>query len=240
MHLCEEGVDTGRDASGGERFDELRLTAACAGPATWELKTVGDVEDDRDAKRSQNRERTHVDDEVVVSEADASLGDEDTSVPRGCDLVDDVVNITWGKKLTLLHIDRAAGFGGSDDQVGLTRQESRDLKNIGDLAHRDGLMTLVNIGKNREPELVLDAFQHGESRCHARAAKRHSRGSVGFVERRLEDQRDVVLCGNLPDGMGRLEGVSLTLDDARSGNEHERMPFAERHVTYSYLTHGSL
>ena len=55
--------------------------AVTPSPRTGQLQTVGDVVDNGITERAQHRERPHVDNEVVVTEAESTLGQNDV---RGC------------------------------------------------------------------------------------------------------------------------------------------------------------
>ena len=85
---------------------------------------------------------------------------------------------------------------------------------------------------------MLNPREDCQSLVEAWSSKRPDGSPVGFVKGRLENKGDVVPRSHLTDGLRHLEGVSLTFDDARSGDERERLLVAERHATYSYLTHG--
>ena len=81
VHFHEHAVDAGGDAGRGHRLDELRLAGGDAVAGAGQLQAVRHVVDDRIAERAQHRERAHVDDQVVVAEAEAALGDDDAA---GC------------------------------------------------------------------------------------------------------------------------------------------------------------
>ena len=80
VHFEEHAVDAGADAGAGERLDVLSQAGGDAVAAAGQLQAVRDVEDDRRAQPAHHRKRAHVDDEVVVAEREAALGDEDAVV----------------------------------------------------------------------------------------------------------------------------------------------------------------
>ena len=80
VHLEEHAVDAGRDAGRRQRLDVLRQAGRDAVAAARQLQAVRDVEHHRHALLAHDRERAHVDDEVVVAEARAALGDDDARV----------------------------------------------------------------------------------------------------------------------------------------------------------------
>src|SRR4249920_2869070 len=81
-HAVHAGADSGRR----QRLDVLRLARGDAVATARQLQAVSDVEDDGNAHLSDHRKRTHVDDQVVVPEAGAPLGDEYAQVARVDDL----------------------------------------------------------------------------------------------------------------------------------------------------------
>ena len=80
MDFHEHAVDAGGDAGRGHRLDELRLARRDAVARARQLQAVRDVVDDGIAERAHDRKRAHVDDEVVVAEAEAALGDDDAVI----------------------------------------------------------------------------------------------------------------------------------------------------------------
>jgi hypothetical protein len=63
----------------------------------------------------------------VIAEADAAFGHDDVPVALRCDLGDRVAHVVGGEELPLLDIHCPAGARRRDEQIGLPRQESRDL-----------------------------------------------------------------------------------------------------------------
>ena len=82
MDFHEHAVHAGADAGAGHRLDELRLAGRDAVAGARELQAVRDVVDDGVAERPQDRKRAHVDDQVVVAEAEAALGDDHVACCR--------------------------------------------------------------------------------------------------------------------------------------------------------------
>ena len=110
------------------------------------------------------------------------------------------------------------------DQIGLARQERRNLQDVNDLGDRRGL---------RRPRGCRSgsARRRVASRAPARADLRPGRGrgttarrAVGLVVRRLEDERHAGARARYRERQRRLDGVRLALDDARPGDEHQRPP----------------
>ena len=119
--------------------NELRLAAADAVGRRGLLDGVGGVEDDG-REPAHDGERAEIDDEVVVAEGGAALGEEDALVAGGANFLDAVAHVPGRDELAFLDVDGAAGFAGGDEQVGLTAEERGNLEDIdgfgGDFAVR--------------------------------------------------------------------------------------------------------
>ena len=92
--------------------------------AARQLQAVRDVEHDRHAQLAHHRKRAHVDDEVVVAEAGAALGDEHARVAGVDDLRDRVLHVVGREELALLDVDDAAGLRRGDEQIGLPQRNA--------------------------------------------------------------------------------------------------------------------
>jgi len=79
---------------------------------------MGGVEDDR-GEDAHDRQGTHVDDKVVVTEAGSAFSEADTIVARLFDFLNRMTHVCWGDELTLFYIDSSAcscgGFGCGDE-----------------------------------------------------------------------------------------------------------------------------
>jgi len=231
VDLHEHAVDAGADARARHRLDELRLAGGDAVAAARQLQAVGDVVDHRIPEPAQDRERAHVDHQVVVAEAEAALGDDHAGVARRGDLLDRVPHVERREKLSLLHVHRAAGRGGGGEQIGLPRQERRDLQDVGDLGRGRRLRRLVNVGEDRHAGSLADAAEHAQPFGEPGAAERRARGAVRLVVRRLEHERDAGAAGDVAERERRVDRVRFAFDHARAGDEHQRRP-ADAHAAH--------
>ena len=93
-----------------ERLDVFGLAGRDAVAAARQLQAVRRIVDHRVAERAQHRERAHVDDQVVVAEAEAALGDEHLRVARFDDLRNRVLHVGRREELPLLDVDHPAGL----------------------------------------------------------------------------------------------------------------------------------
>ena len=173
VHLEKHAVDAGGDARRCQRLDVLRQARRHAVAAARQLQAVRDVEDDRDAQLAHDRKRAHVHDEVVIAEARAALGHDDARVARLDDLGDRVLHVVGREELALLDVDDAAGLRGGRDEVGLPREERRNLQHVGDVGGRRAPATAswmsVRIGTS---SCDLIAARMRKPLVEARAAER--------------------------------------------------------------------
>ena len=181
-----------RDADGHSRArqdrDELAFAAARIATATRLLHRVRRVEHDRRAEALHDRDRAHVGDERVVAEAGAALAGHDVRVTGAGDLGDHVLHVPRRQKLTLLDVDRLAGFGGGDQQIGLAAEEGRNLQDVHDFGDFGALLGQVHVGDDRHADLFADFFEDGRCCIKARAAFGREAGAVGFVEAGFVDE----------------------------------------------------
>src|SRR4029453_19329139 len=118
------------NASGGKRVDVLCEAGGDAVTGAGEVEGVGGGEHDYQALLAHDRERSHVDDQVVVTEACSALGHHDTGIACIPYFGDCMADIVWRKKLSLLDIDDTSGFRCGDEQIGLPAGESRNLQHV--------------------------------------------------------------------------------------------------------------
>ena len=216
----EDAVDAGGNGGAREYGDELRLAAGDAIGSRWCLHGVRAVEDDG-GECAHDGERAHVDDEIVIAEAGAALGEKDAGVAGGGDLLNGVLHVLGCDELSLLHVDGATGFSGGDQQVGLAAEEGRNLKDIAGLGCRAAVLRLVHVGEDGEVRLSGDAAQDARAFGEAGTAEAGDRGAIGLVIGSLEDVGDAEVAGDALNGIGHEARVLLAFDDARAGDEEE-------------------
>ena len=160
-------------------------------------------------------------------------------LPAADDLRHRVAHVVGREELALLDVHDAAGLGRRDEQVGLPRQERRDLQHVGDLGRRRRL---------RRPR----GCRSGSARrCVALMAARIRRPSSRPGPRndvpdvRLALSYDALKMKGTParramaaSSPAEVGGVLLALDDAGPRDEHERAPAAEGDVADGDRIHG--
>src|SRR4029077_2314613 len=130
----------------------------------------GRVENDR-RELAHDGERTHVDNQVVVAEAGAALGDEDALVARGVALVDRMLHVPGRDELALFDVDHALAERRGDDQVGLAAEEGGNLEDVGDLGHGGDVGGFVYVGENGNADFVFDFLQDAKAFFQAGATE---------------------------------------------------------------------
>ena len=198
-----------------------------SGPAcaARELHRVGRVEHDRVAERPHDRQPAEVDDQVVVAEARAALGQEHVArcpTPR-----------TFS---TTLAMSRGATnwpfftFTGRPlararhDQVGLAAEERGDLEHVEHLGGGGDLGDVVHVGEYRETGLLLDLPEDPEPLDEARPPIGVDRGPVGLVVGRLVDERHTRVRGRPLQALRDHQRVLLVLDCAGAADQGQRRP----------------
>ena len=103
------------------------------------------------------------------------------------DFANSGAHIPRREKLALLDIHHAAGTRRRDQQVGLAREQRRDLQDIDDFRGRRGLRRFMDVGQDRQPGRVLDASEDAQAFVETGSAKALDTGAIRLVERRFED-----------------------------------------------------
>ena len=111
-----------------------------------------------------------------------------------------------GEKLALLHVDRLAGRGGGEQQVGLAAEVGGYLQDIADCGDGCALVALVDIGHAGQAVVFFNEGVEGETSFKAGAASSGDGGAVGLVEGALEDEVQF--------GVARAEGDQFLGDGA--------------------------
>ena len=163
----EEAVDAGGDSGAGEQRNELRLAAADAVGRRGLLHGVGAVKDDG-RERAHDGERAEIDDQIVVAEAGAALGEEDALVAGGADLFDGVAHVPGGDELAFLDVDGAAGFAGGDEQIGLAAEEGGNLEDVDGFGGDFAVGGLVDVGEDGKAGVLGEAAEDARAFCRGR------------------------------------------------------------------------
>lgn len=220
VDFAEEAVDAVGGGGAGEGDDVVAVAAGFSAEG-GDLDGVGGVEDDGVAELAEEGEAAEVDDEVVVAEGGAALGEPEVAVAGGLGLVDDVAHVLRGHELGLLDVQRFARARGGDDEVGLSREEGGDLDHVQHLGGGGGLLRAVDVAEHTDADLALDLGEDAQALGESRAAVGGKRGAVGLVVAGLEHEIHRQPGAHVAQLAGDVQGERLAFDDAGSGDEDE-------------------
>src|SRR5438445_13882223 len=121
------------------------------------------------SKFPHDRERTHVDDEIVVSETRASLGDEDFVISRRMALLDHVLHVPRRHELALLDVHHAFAHGRGYHQIRLPAKKRGNLQYIdfGNLWH---IVLFMHLRETRHLHVVFHFLQNAYTLSESRYA----------------------------------------------------------------------
>src|SRR4051812_14761211 len=97
-------------------------------------------------KSAHDRQRSHVNDQVVVSETGSAFGEKDAVIASGTALFNGVLHVPRRDKLPFLDVDGSLAERGSSDQICLAAQKGRNLKHIRDFRHLRYIAGLMHVG----------------------------------------------------------------------------------------------
>src|SRR6266446_528553 len=107
MDLHENCINAASNSRAREWFDVLRQSSRCMAQTTRQLQRMRDVENDRHAETAHNRKRSHIDNQVVVAEAHASLSQHQSLAPGVLRFLNNVPGVLRRKELALFDVYRA-------------------------------------------------------------------------------------------------------------------------------------
>ena len=112
----------------------LAVADGFAVAGTRPLHAVGAVHDDRRDDAEHVGDIAEIDNKIVIAETVAALGEPHIGGTALTGFLDRIAHVGTGEKLGFLDVHGLARLGGSNDEVGLTAEESRNLNDINDLA----------------------------------------------------------------------------------------------------------
>ncbi len=125
------------------------------------------------------------------------------------------------QELGLLDVDDRACLGHGDHQVGLARQEGRQLDDVADFGDHGSLRRLVDVGDQRHVEGLLDLFEDAHALFQAGATVGGHRRAVGLVEAGLEHVGDAELVGHPHVFFADLEGHVARFQHVHAAEQDE-------------------
>src|SRR6185369_5205052 len=222
MRFHEHARHAGADRGPREHRNVLALPAARGALAARQLYRMRGIEHHGAAGLAHDGEPAHVDDQVLVAEAEAALAHQYLLVAGALRLFDHVLHLPRREKLALLDVERLALLRGVADEIGLPAQESGRLHHVHHGSHfREGRV-LMHVRENGDADLLLDLGEDAQAFFHSRTPVALARGAVRLVEGALEDVRDAEPGGVLFELARHVEAELLGFQRVRSGNEEER------------------
>src|SRR5271165_164990 len=220
--LDKDPVGARRERGPCERKRELALPSALSPRGPRELHAVGRVKNGRIPAPAHDRERAHVDDEVLVAEGRAALRLPYLRRPAPLQLCGHVRHLPGGEELALLHVDRATRRRRRQQEVRLPAQESGDLEDVAHLGDGTDLRDLVDIREHREPVLLADEREQRQALPQAGPPRAGDRRPVRLVERPLEHDRQLpVPPAERGEPLGHRAAHALALEGARARYQEE-------------------
>lgn len=156
MNFHENAVDAGTGSSTGQITNELALTGRFGTGTARQLNAVGRIKDDRIAEAAHNREGTHVDDQVMIAQADASFGEHDIFITRMDNLIDDILHVFRCQKLAFFYVDAFTRCSSGFDQIRLPAEKGRNLDDIQDFSGRFHLVDFVDVTDDGNLKFLFD------------------------------------------------------------------------------------
>ena len=220
VDLNEETVDAGGDGSARHQGNEFRLATTDAVGGRGLLHGVGGIKNDR-REAAHDGERAEIDNQIVVAEGRAALGEEDALITRGADFLDAVAHIAGRDELAFFDVYGTACFAGGHQQVSLATQKRGNLEDVDSFGGDIAVGGLVNVGEDGQAGVFSDAAKNARALRQARPSKTLHAGAVGFVVAGFEDEGDTKIGGDALDGLGHGARVGFGLDDAGSSDEEK-------------------
>src|SRR2546421_2754408 len=106
MDLHENGINAASNSRAREWFDVLRQSSRCMAQTPGQLQRMRNVENNRHTKPTHNRKRSHIDNQVVITKAHASLSQHQSLASGGLGFLNYIPGILGRKKLSLLNVYR--------------------------------------------------------------------------------------------------------------------------------------
>ena len=121
---------------------------------------------------SHNRQRTHIDDEIVVAKACTSFNEHNLTAATFTDFGDSILHIPGRNELTFFQVNRFTGSGDSGQEVRLSTQKGWYLDDVQYLGGDFRLLGLMNIRNYRNVHLRPDPGQYFQTMFNTGASVR--------------------------------------------------------------------
>ena len=142
----EDPVGSGCECGSRECGHEFALASTDPTGGTRQLHAMGGIDNGRVAIGGHDTEAAHIDHEILIAEGGAAIRLPDFGGAGLFQFVGHEFHLAGGEELTFLDIDRAAGCGGSDEEIGLATKKGGNLQCIDDLADGFAVLGQVYVG----------------------------------------------------------------------------------------------
>ena len=180
---------------------------------------MGRVEDDPKAVFLNPGYRSHIRDQGVVAKTVPAFRDEILLTSERLELLRNILNVPWRKKLAFFHIHDPAGLRGRFQQIGLAAEKCGDLEDVDPLTSDRGLLFIVDVGRHRDSQFLSDSVQQLATLEAIHSSKGVDGTPIGLVVARLEDEIDIHRLRDLLDSRSDIEKELFGFDDTRAENE---------------------
>ena len=221
MRFDKKTVDAGRDRCARNGFDHFGLPAGHAARLVGLLQRMGNVHNHGITEVLHRRDAAHIDDQVVITEGRAPVGQHHVRIARIADFPGGEGHRFRSEKLSLFDIDDLAGLRGGNQQIGLAAQESRYLQHVDVFGGDRSLFRVVDIGHYRHAESAPDVGQQFQRLFIADPAERVEPRTVRLAVRRFEYIGNTQPLGDPAGCFGHGFQHIRVLDDARSGHQEK-------------------
>src|ERR1041384_4941825 len=228
----EEPVDADRDTGPRNWKDELRPSPrAVAAPR--KLNRMRGIEDHRVSEFPHDAQRSHVHDQVVVAECRPALGQQDVLIPGRRHFCGLVAHVLRSHELPLLDVYRLSGAAGRPQEVGLPAEERGNLEDVGNFSGCCSLLHGMNIGENRDAELLPDFGENRQGFTVLDPGEGGSARPVRLLVRCLENEGGPEFSGDALNALGSPERLFTSFDDAWTRDEDDREAAADFNLAYA-------
>ena len=105
------------------------------------------------------------------------------------------------------------------------------MQHVDNGRHLGALAAFVDVGENRQAELLLHFAKNPQAFVHAKTAERLARTAIGLVVRRFIDEGHAHFRADFLQAAGDVDRHLLRLDHARARDQEERLVETDLEIT---------
>ncbi len=192
------------------------------------------IEHNRRTKSCHDRQGTHIGNKRIIAERNAAFCRQHIGIAAFRDLGKNILHVPRRQKLALLDVHDASSLCRSDQQIGLTAEERRNLQDINHGSNFGTLLFRMDIGQHWKTELFLEIGEDFHCLFETDTALGLQGGTIGLVEARLVDQANPELVGHFLETASHIESVFTRFHLARACDQSKRRAVGESNVSDFY------